>query len=160
MNGRLQIWLELWASLKSSGMTCNRTKKSFRYFTFFAKAQPFIQLVLDLQWLHQGKLTLSFIHIILTSIFRLQNHEIDCHYMLREGRTSKQAKEKAGEWVSNGGGRGMGEAIDNCISSQIISEILATIDWSGRGGLSQELCELMVWGDVIRLGQFLSHSIS
>jgi hypothetical protein len=73
-------------------------------------------------------LTLSFICIIFMSIFRLQDHEINCHYMLRERRTSKQAKEKAGEWVSNGGGRGMGEAIDNCTSSQIKSEILATID--------------------------------
>ena len=69
--------------------------------------------------------------------------------MLKERRTSKQVTEKAGEWMSNGGGQGMGEAIDNCTSSEIISEILATINSSGSNRLSWELCELMVWGDVI-----------
>lgn len=71
-------------------------------------------------------LTPSFICIILTSIFRLQNHEINYHYMLGE-RMSKQVTEKAREWgssggggseqVSNGEGQGTSKVIGKCTSS-------------------------------------------
>ncbi len=53
-------------------------------------------------------LTLSIIHIILMSIFRMQDHEINCHYMLGE-RTSERATEKGGEMEEAGNGGVAGE---------------------------------------------------